>query len=46
MALEAVEAAEVNEAAEVSKAWKITTEVFKVIQVLEFYNLRTNITLF
>jgi hypothetical protein len=27
-----------------SEAWKITT--FKVIQVLEFNNLRTNITLF
>ena len=35
------EAAEVNEAAEVSKAWKITTEVFKVFQVLEFNNMRT-----
>ena len=51
-ALEAVEAskvaeaAEVNEAAEVSKAWKITTEDFRVVQVLEFFNLRTNIALF
>ena len=52
MALEAVEAskvavaAEVDEAAEVSKAWKITTEDFRVVQVLEFINLRTNIALF
>ena len=43
---EVEEATEVNEAAEISKAWKITTEVFKVIQVLEFNDLRTNITLF
>ena len=51
-ALEAVEAskvalaAEVNEAAEVSKAWKITAEDFRVVQVLELINLRTNIALF
>ena len=35
-ASEVAEAAEVNEAGEVSKAWKITTEDFRVIQVLEF----------
>jgi hypothetical protein len=45
-ASEVAEAAEVNEAGEVSKAWKITTEDFRVFQVLEFNNLRTNITLF
>ena len=51
-AVEAVEASkvaevtEVNEAAEVSKAWKITFEDCRVIQVLEFSNLRTKITLF
>ena len=51
-ALEAVEASEVNEAAEVnetgevSKAWKITTEDFRVSQVLEFNKFRANITLF
>jgi hypothetical protein len=51
-ALEAVEASkvaeatEVNDAGEVSKAWKITTVDFKVFQVLEFNNFRTNITLF
>ena len=51
-ALEAVEAskvaeaAEVNEVGEVSKAWKITTEDFRVFQVLEFNNLRPNITFF
>ena len=45
-AVEAVEASEVaedtevNEAAEVSKAWKITFEDCRVIQVLEFSNLR------
>ena len=44
MAIEVAEAAKVNEAAEVSKACKI--QVFKVTQVLEFNNLRTNITLF
>ena len=43
---EVAEAAEINQTAEVSKTWKITTEVFKGIQVLEFNNLRTNITLF
>jgi hypothetical protein len=30
----------VNEAGEVSKAWKITTEDFRDIQILEFNNLR------
>jgi hypothetical protein len=40
------EVTEVNEAAEVFKAWKITTEDPRVIQVLEFNNLKTNITLF
>ena len=47
--MEAVEASEltkVSEAGEVSKAWKITTEDFRVLFVLEFNNLRTNITLF
>ena len=39
---EVVEAAEINEAAEVFKALKITTENFRVIKVLEFYNLRLN----
>ena len=43
---EVVEAAEINEAAEVSKVLKMITENFRVIQVLEFYNLRTNTTLF
>ena len=42
-ASEVAEAAEVNEAGEVSKAWKITTEDFRVFQV---DNLRTNITFF
>ena len=36
---------EVSEAVEVSKAWKITTEDFRVILVLEFNNLRTKIIL-
>ena len=45
-AFEVAEAAEVNEAKKVSKGLKITTEVFKVIHVLEFNSLRTNITLF
>ena len=45
-ASEVAEAAEVNEAAEVSKAWKITTEDFRVVQVLEFIDLRTYIGLF
>ena len=45
-ALEAVEASEVNEAEEVSKAWKITTEDFRVFHVLEFNILRTNIISF
>ena len=44
-AIEAVEATEVIEAVEVSKAWKITTEDFRVILVLEFNNLRTKIIL-
>ena len=52
MALEAVEANEVaeadefNEAGEVFSAWKITTEDFIIIHVLEFNNLRTKITSF
>ena len=50
MAVEAVEASEVaeapEEAGEVSKAWKITTEGIRDIQVLEFNNLSTNITFF
>ena len=52
MALEAVEAsqvaeaAEVNKAGEVSQTWKINSEDFTVIQILEFNILRTNITLF
>ena len=33
---EVAEADEINVAAKVSKAWKITTEDFRVIQVLEF----------
>ena len=45
-ASEVSEATEVNEAGEVSKAWKITTEDFRVIQFLEFNDLSTNITLF
>ena len=45
-ASEVAEATEVNEAGEVSKAWKITTVDFRVFQVLEFNNFRTNITLF
>ena len=39
---EVAEAAEVNEAAEVSRVLKITSEDFRVIQVLEFYDLMTN----
>ena len=39
---EVAEAAEVNEAAEVFWFLKITFEEFRVIQVLEFYDLRTN----
>ena len=52
MALEAVEANkvaeadEVNEAAKVSKAWKSTTEDFRLVQFLEFIDLSTNIALF
>ena len=45
-ASEVAEAAEVNEAGEVSKACKITTVDFRVFQILEFNNFRTNITLF
>ena len=45
-AIKVAEAAEVNEAAEGSKAWKITAEDFRVVQVLELINLRTNIALF
>ena len=45
-ASEVAEATEVNEAGEVSKAWKITTVDFRVFQVLEFNDFRTNITLF
>ena len=45
-ASELTEATEVNDAGEVSKAWKITTVDFRVFQVLEFNNFRTNITLF
>ena len=41
-ASEVAEAAEVNEAGEVSKAWKITPVDFRVFQVLEFNNFRTN----
>ena len=43
-ASEVAEATEVNEAADVSKACKITTEDFRVILVLEFNNLGTQIT--
>ena len=43
---EVAEAAEFNEAGEVSKTWKITTEDFRVVFVLEFNNLRTDVTLF
>ena len=39
-AIEVSEAAEVNEAAKVSEAMKITTEFFRVNQVLEFINLK------
>ena len=45
-ASEVVEAAEVNDAEVVSKACKITTVDFRVFQVIEFDNFRTNITLF
>ena len=41
-----MEAADINEAAEVSKALKITTDDFRVIQVIKFNKLRTNVTLF
>ena len=43
---EVAEVAKVNEAAKVSKAWKITTEDFRVILDLEFINLRTKMILF
>ena len=36
-------AAEVNDAADVSRALKITSADFRVIQVLEFYDLRKNV---
>ena len=39
-AIEVSEAAEVNEAAQVSEARKITTEFFRVNQVLDFINLK------
>ena len=45
-AIKVAEATEVNEAEEVSKAWKITTEEFRVVQVLESNNSRTYIILF
>ena len=45
-ASELAEATEVNEAGEVSKARKITIEDFRVVFVLEFNDLRTNVTLF
>ena len=44
-ASEVAEAAEVNKTGEVFKAWKVTPEDFRVFQVLEFNNLRANITL-
>ena len=40
---EVAEVAEVSEAAAVSKAWKITTEDFRVILVLELNNRKTKI---
>ena len=43
-ASEVAEAEEVDEAGELYKAWKITTEDFRVLQALEFNNLRTNIS--
>ncbi len=46
MVNEVAEAAEVNEAGEVSKACKITSEDFRVFQVIEFNILGTYITLF
>ena len=45
-ASEVAEAAEVDEVREVSKAWKITSEDFRVFQVIELNILGTNITLF
>ena len=45
-ASELTETTEVNETGEIFKAWKITTEDFRVVFALEFNNLRTNITLF
>ena len=44
--IEVSEAAKVNEAAQVSEATKITSEFFRVNQVLEFINLMTYKTLF
>ena len=38
---EVAEVDEVNQAEEVSNARKITTEDFRVFQILEFNNLRT-----
>ncbi len=43
---EVAEATEVNEAGEDYQGWKITTEDFIVIQVLEFNDLRIKITVF
>ena len=40
-ASEVAEATEVNKADEVFKAWKITTEDFRVIHDLKFNNLST-----
>ena len=45
-ASEVAETAEVTETGEVSKAWRVTTVDFRVFQILEFNNFRTNITLF
>ena len=45
-AIEVSEAAEVNDAAKVSEARKITTEFFRVNQVLGFNNLMTKSLLF
>ena len=45
-ASEVAEAAEVNETAEVSKAWKITTEDFRVILDIKIINLSPKIILF
>ena len=45
-AIEVSEAAKVNEAVKVPEAMKITTEFFRVNQVLGFNHLMTNVTLF